>query len=194
MADVNIALPKVLGYEGPYDNDPDDPGLETVFGIDRASNPGWPGWTRVDFLKTQPGFPGTVEHDLQVQHFVSAFYCSLWDSLGLTALVHQDLAECIYNGCINQGQVRDETWVQKCLNAMNRINPGVAQLPDIQEDGKVGPLSTERMNLIESNDVKEILLDLLRGQRSAAYTETAHNRPALRKYLTGWILRLRAGG
>ncbi len=39
MADFNLAIPVVLGNEGGYVNDPNDPGGETKYGISKASYP-----------------------------------------------------------------------------------------------------------------------------------------------------------
>lgn len=188
MADFNLALPKVLNYEGPYDLDPDDPGGETCFGIDRASNPGWAGWMRIAALKALPGFPGSVTHDIQIQSFVASFYESLWNTLRLTEVKDQALAECIYNGCINQGSERTVKWLQYCINAVTVL------ATDLIEDGKIGQDTIDRLDSTVSQDTLDLVLTLLKAQRQAAYIETAHNRPASRKYIKGWTNRLAAGG
>lgn len=189
MAVFDPALLKLLAFEGPYDNDPDDPGEETVWGIDKQANPNWAGWQRVAVLKTLPGFPGTCKTDAELLALVKAYYRGHWDAQRLSEVQDQAMAECVFNGGINQGEARDLTWLKTILNAMNL--PG-SNLPDLVESPVMDTLTIQMLN--SDFPRKDEALQLFKAERTAAYIVTAHNRPRMRKFLAGWINRLNAGG
>lgn len=190
MAEFAKALPKVLSYEGAYDNDPKDPGGETCFGITRAFEPNWPGWARVAEIKATGvgSIFALIEHDAEVQKHVAAYYEKLWDSFFLTQILSQELAECIYNGCINQGAKRVLAWLQYCVNALSVISE------DVKEDGVMGAGTVNQISALEAKGLGDLLLKLLQAQRIAAYTVTVHNREDSLKYIKGWIARIEKGG
>ena len=189
MADFNFEYPLLLGYEGITDEKVNgDPGGETCCGIDRESHPDWNGWPRVELLKTLAGFPASVATDAILQQLVKNFYDALWENLKLSSLNHQALADCIYNGCINQGP-RTIAWFQFCLNAMNQSGQ-----PDLAEDGQIGENTIAKANEIVQIGMGGELLTHLEADRHAAYLVTAHNRPTSRKFLHGWVVRLLTGG
>lgn len=188
MADSSAAIPKVIAYEGVYDFDKDDPGGETVYGITRVHEPDWEGWKFVGVLKGRSGFPDSLKHDLEVQRCVVGYYQSLWDSFSLTMIESQALAECIFNGCINQGAKRVIQWLQYCSNALSETSL------DVTEDGKMGGSTIAQIHALGKSVQDGMLLKLLRAQRMAAYTVTIHNRDSSRKYINGWVSRLEQGG
>lgn len=190
MADFERALPKVLSYEGVYDNDPQDTGGETCFGITRTYEPTWLGWPLVDKIKESGmgSIPALIEHDLEIQNHVASYYETLWNKYFLSQIQSQPLAECIYNGCINQGAKRVIGWLQYCVNALS------VQSEDIPEDGLMGAGTVNQISVIESKGMADLLLTLLVAQRISAYTMTVHNREDSQKYIKGWIARILKGG
>jgi lysozyme family protein len=189
MADFNFEYPLLLGYEGNTDETvKGDSGGETCCGIDRNSNPNWIGWTRVDGMKALPGFPGTITGDAQIQEMVKSFYDSLWERLNLVQVNHQGIADCIYNGCINQGH-RTVAWLQFCMNAMNRTGH-----PDIVEDGAFGTGTLDDIDDVIAAGKGDLLFTLLKSDRIQHYTQSAHDILTDRQFLAGWINRITAGG
>lgn len=188
MATSVLAIPKVLKYEGVYDNDPKDPGGETVFGITRKYQPGWHGWARVDELKLVSGFPKWLKDDPEIKQAVFDYYNATWEKMKLEKVDHQDLAECVYNGAINQGPERTGKWLQYCINALSPASE------DISEDGAIGDGTVSRINELVCEGKGDLLLDLLKAQRIAAYTVTVHNREDSLKFIKGWLARINQGG
>ena len=190
MADSKLAIPKVLEYEGAYSNDPVDPGGETVFGITRKYEPNWEGWKRVDEIKTSGIGPlvSIISKDTEIARCVFDYYDNLWSSFCLTQVQSQALAECIYNGCINQGAKRVIQWLQYCVNALS------VSSEDISEDGAMGVGTINRVSALESLGRGEILLTLLKAQRISAYCQTVHNREDSLKFIKGWLVRIDKGG
>lgn len=177
-----------MDFEGPYDNDPQDPGGETCYGITRRYEPEWPGWARVNELKAGQDFLKVVVHDVTLLGFVKAYYQAMWDGMQLSDIEFQPLADCIFNGCINQGKERTIKWLQYCTNA---LSPTTLDLP---ENGVISEPTIAQLKTLITEGYGDMLWMLLKAQRMAAYTVTCHNRDESRKYIKGWIGRLESGG
>lgn len=189
MADASLAIPKVLSFEGVWDNDPKDPGGETCFGITRKYQPQWAGWVRVEAIKRMAGaFKANLEHDLELQSHVAAYYTAMWQRFYLDKFQSQELAECVYNGAINQGPERTLKWLQYCVNALSVASQ------DVSEDGVMGEGTAKQVLALEQAGLGGLLLTLLKAQRIAAYTTTVHNREDSLKFIKGWINRINQGG
>lgn len=189
MADFQPALTRLLAFEGVYDMDPDDPGGETVYGITRASEAEWPGWPRVDELKAaQKEFRKALAHDGVLAGLVEAYYLGRWKAWMLDQAAHQGLAECVFNACVNQGPRRSVAWLQYSVNALSPT------AEDVAEDGAMGAATIRRANDLAAQGRGDLLLELLRAQRVAAYTQTVHNRENSIKFIAGWLSRIHQGG
>lgn len=129
-----------------------------------------------------------MKKDELLELAVHKYYLGVWNSLSLSDIPHQGLAECIFNGCINQGKKRTVGWLQFCANALS------ASTLDVPEDGALGAGSIEQIKALCVEGYGEMLWTLLKAQRVAAYTVTCHNREDSRKYIKGWIHRLEQGG
>lgn len=181
MADFEKAFGLIVeDWEGSYDNDPDDGGAETVFGITRKYQPAWKGWVRFDSLVNGGMPPKIAALDTILGEDVRDYYKILWLRLGLGDVVSQALANCIYGGCINQGQARVISWLQDTLNEL-----GAA----INHDGAMGPATVQACNSCEAS----LVLAGLKSKRKKAYEFTAAKRPNNAKFLKGWLNRLNAG-
>ena len=53
---------------------PDDLGGETYKGVTRAHHSKWAGWTTIDLLKNQGGFPANLEHSDFIQLTLEWFF------------------------------------------------------------------------------------------------------------------------
>lgn len=72
MADFTQAFQLMIANEGGYGNDPDDPGGETYKGAARKIFSKWDGWTKVDILKRQTGFPANLDKDKTYPTFIGS--------------------------------------------------------------------------------------------------------------------------
>lgn len=104
MASFSIAYNKTERNEGGYVNDPQDAGGETWKGIARKKNPNWEGWALVDFHRNNPHFPGCLKDDEKLEFSVRKFYKQLyWDRMRGDEINKQEIANPIYDSCVNMG-------------------------------------------------------------------------------------------
>lgn len=185
MAESGRAIESVLRAEGVYDNDPKDPGGETVFGIDRRDHANWPGWARVDALRATPGFPVILAKDAEIQAQVTWYYRGLWSELGLDCVGDQALAESIYHACINQGQQTAIKGLQRILNALCA--------DDLPEDGELGPKSHDRLSSLLSVGRGPLILDAFEAWRKCRYIDITYKNRTLQRYIAGWFNRVNRG-
>jgi lysozyme family protein len=124
-------IPFIFKWEGGYDNDPDDPGGETKYGIDKRSHPG-------------------VDIKSLTKDQATGIYWEEWQRDGCEDLPGK-LGEVFFNACVNCGIGR----ANKLMTSMR--SPGDAAA-------------------------------FLNGQEDF-YRRLVAARPALRKYLRGWLNR-----
>lgn len=185
MVDFDSALAVTLAFEGLYSNDPNDPGGETFRGISRARHSRWCGWQAIDRAKCVPSFPDNLSEDSALEQRVAEFYrVRFWDTLHCAAIGQQALASLLFDSGVNLGVATATRLLQRALNFLKQ--PGDL----LTVDGKLGPRTLERCRKVMSDShgarLYEILY-ILRGQR---YLLLAQRRPALKKYLGGWLWRL----
>ena len=123
-------IPFIFKWEGGYCNDPDDPGGETNFGIDKRSHPG------VDIKNlTRDG-----AREIYWREYWRRFDCERFP---------RPLGEVFFNACVNCGAGR------------------------------------ARKLMAEAGDSAEVFLTA----QEAFYRRLAAARPALKKFLKGWLNR-----
>ena len=125
-------LPFLFKWEGGYDNDPDDPGGETKFGIDKRSHP-----------------------DVDIQHLTQEqaaeiYWREYWVKYGCEGHA-EPLGEVFFNACVNCGAGRARAILQTLP-----VPHTAASFLDAQE---------------------------------AFYRRLVTARPALEKFLKGWLNR-----
>jgi len=125
-------IPFVFQWEGGYDNDPDDPGGETKFGIDKRSHPG------VDIKS------------LTREQATEIYWREYWVKYGCEWHA-EPLGEVFFNACVNCGEGR----ARKILQATPTPHTAAAFL----------------------------------AEQEAFYQRLAAARPALKKFLKGWLNR-----
>ncbi len=172
MADFNLAFPLTIAHEGGYDNDPDDPGGETYKGVARKIHSKWDGWTKVDMLKRQPGFPANLDKDAELQQDVLSFYrLTFWDKMNGDLIDDQDVANSIFDFGVNAGLSTSASLAQMVVGA--------------EADGVIGPKSVSLINNFNS----EHFLSAFTVAKIARYIHIVKKRPTSRKYFYGWVLR-----
>lgn len=96
------AMVPVFKREGRYDNDADDAGGETCWGVARNSNPDWPGWEVVDEAKLN-NIP--IESlDAKLQKLAGDLYeAKYWIPAGCDKIDDQRCAEYVFDVAVNHG-------------------------------------------------------------------------------------------
>ena len=117
MANFEKALELVLKNEGGYVNDPNDNGGETYKGISRRANPKWSGWKIIDgYKKKYKDFKKKLDSDNELQKCVKSLYRSnYWNPIKGDDLVHQDMAEEMFDAAVNFGITKAIKLAQKTV-------------------------------------------------------------------------------
>ncbi len=172
MAEFTQAFQLMIAHEGGYGNDPDDPGGETYKGVARKIFSKWDGWTKVDILKRQTGFPANLDKDPELQQNVSDFYrVTFWDKINGDQITNQDIANSIFDFGVNAGSGTSASLAQMVVGA--------------KSDGVIGPNSISAIN----NFDPEHFLASFTVAKIARYVNIVKKRPTSRKYFYGWVIR-----
>ena len=175
---------KITGkFEGGYANDPDDKGGETWRGIARNYWGKLAMWKVIDTLI--PIKPKTWNRDVftainkklwasdEVNKSVDTFYESnFWDTVNLDNITSQEVANLLFDISVNMGSGR----AAKFLQLASKVDP----------DGKIGNVTLEKANSINSKILYNEILDL----RKKKYDEIIQENPKQEKFREDWYARL----
>lgn len=172
MADYNTAFQLMIAHEGGYVNDPDDPGGETYKGVARKIFSKWSGWTIVDTAKRQPGFPASLDKDVDLQEAISDFYrVNFWDKINGDKITNQEIANSIFDFGVNAGTGTSASLAQLVVN--------------VNSDGVIGNDSLTAINAFDSDH----FLAAFTVAKIARYVNIVKKRPTSQKYFYGWVRR-----
>jgi len=172
MADFTQAFQLMIVHEGGYVNDPDDPGGETYKGVARKIFSKWDGWTTIDMLKRQSGFPANLDRDPDIQQSVSDFYrITFWDKMNGDQITNQEVASSIFDFGVNGGIGTSSALAQMVVG--------------VKADGVIGPDSLTAINAFDP----EHFLAAFTVAKIARYVNIVKKRPTSRKYFYGWVIR-----
>jgi lysozyme family protein len=181
MAIFIQAFKITMGNEGGYANNPNDHGGETYAGVARNFWPKWSGWPIVDQIVGQR--PANLNAQLQgnsnLQAAVESFYQeNFWDSVGLSALQSQQLANQLFDTAVNMGTGMAARFLQEAINA---LKPNTVTV-----DGQVGPHTIEAANAANVETLYDEVIALRRGR----YLAIIQNNPSQAQFERSWFSRL----
>ncbi|MFN9539664.1 MAG: glycoside hydrolase family 108 protein [Planctomycetota bacterium] len=193
MAEFEIAFDETMLHEGGYVDDPDDRGGETYRGVARKFHPAGTGWKIVDELKREKpdSFADLLDQKQELQTLVASFYREqFWRPIRGEQLSDQALANELFDTAVNQGVGTAIRFWQEALNLLNR---NAKDYPEIEVDGVAGErtLATTNQFLQRNRGQSDRLLKVLNLQQGARYLEIARKNPVQRKFLHGWLNRIR---
>lgn len=189
MGDFLISYKKAMKVEGGYANDPDDSGGETWRGISRKNHPNWKGWGIVDRVRLLTPDKERLERllgaDVELQNLVLDFYKKVfWDVMRLDEVLEQSICDELFESGINLNHEVVVEFLQMAINATNRNG---RDYPDIDEDGKMGPITVKRLNY---HPRPAQVLKLLNCQQGVYYMNITRKRPSQEKFMTSWLSRV----
>mgnify|MGYP001826998196 FL=1 len=189
MADFTEAYWHTSAREGGYAHDPIDRGGETYRGISRVCHPGWDGWNRVDALKVEAGFPGSLESDAGLRASVEAFYKEkYWDRFLGDEIPSQQVAVELFDTGVNMGVRRSVRFLQNGLNLLNRNQENYQ---DLVVDGWLGQRSLELLSkYLNLDGNSDALIKLMNIQQGARYVGIMEHDSSQEKYARGWLRRV----
>lgn len=183
------AFAKTMGHEGGYVSDPEDAGGETYRGISRVYNPTWQGWRVIDMWKEKN--ISTEERDIYLKDMVPAFYRAMyWDRFqgDRIASLAKEVAYELFDSAVNMGVHQAVKFLQVALNMQNRQG---TTYPDIEVDGKMGPLTISTLQRYltwqpgNRTENERILLNCMNGEQYIFYK----NNPQHERF-RGWFSRV----
>lgn len=172
MANFDAFFPTLLKYEGGFVNDPVDPGGATNKGVTMETFRS----CAKQYLDIEP----TLENlkaltDAQAGKIYKPLY---WDKIRGDDIESQDLASIVFDFQVNAGASASKL-LQKVLNDLGAK-------PPLAVDGAIGPGT---MAALKSADPVEVYRRYKQG-RIDYYEDLVAKRPALGKFLKGWLSRV----
>jgi lysozyme family protein len=172
MASFDAFFPTLLKHEGGFVNDPVDPGGATNKGITMGTFERCAG----QYLGIEP----TVENlkaltDAQAGRIYKPLY---WDKVRGDEIELQELANIVFDFQVNAGGNASKL-LQKALNDLGAS-------PPLEVDGAIGPAT---IAALKGMDQSEVYRRYKQG-RVGYYKDLVAERPALGKFLNGWLNRV----
>lgn len=163
---VNI----VLGHEGSYTNDQDDPGGETNFGITNAD---------LDAHARELNLPLDVKEltRIEAEYFYKEVY---WDEHNYNAINSLPIATKIFDMAVNMGTHEAHELVQRALSYCGHTLP---------VDGILGGHTLSAINEVCLHGRESDLMSELINEAKWFYEHLVEEKPVLHKFLNGWLER-----
>ena len=180
MATFGIAFARTMGIECSYDNNPNDKGGETCWGIARNYHPKWQGWGRVEGLKRtcmdgdsvdEKALAKLLANDPLILKAAKEFYKKeFWDKVKGDSIEHQFVANEVFDTAVNMSPKRAIEFLQKSLNKLNRNED---YYPDMVVDGMIGPTTLNALRVFLARDSVGYLLKSQNGFQFEYYAENS---------------------
>jgi lysozyme family protein len=172
MASFDAFFPTLLKYEGGFVDDPADPGGATNKGITFAT-----------FQRSARRFLGVEPTPENFRALTDAqaakiYKPSYWDAVHGDEIELQDLADMVFDFQVNAGDAASRL-LQRSIN-------DAGAKPPLEVDGNIGRAT---LAALKSVDQKDVYRRYKRG-RIDYYLDLVARRPALGKFLSGWLKRV----
>jgi len=165
----------VIDREGGYSDHPADRGGPTRWGITQrvARDSGYDGDMRL--------FPRSSA--------VAIYRRLYWIAPGYDRVAERAhaLAAELFDTGVNMGPAVATRFLQRALNALNR---GARDYPDIAADGTVGPRTLAALDgflRVRGRSGERVLLTAVEALQGERYLHLAESRPANEAFLYGWL-------
>ena len=165
----------LLAREGGYVNDARDAGGETRWGVTVA-------------VARASGYAGPMKAMTREQAG-EVYRSRYWTGprLDKIAAVSGAVAGKLFDLGVNMGPAVGVRFLQRALNVLNR---GTRDFPDIAVDGTVGPAllgALQTFLRLRGGEGETVLLKALNCLQGARYVELAEARPANETFAFGWL-------
>lgn len=165
----------VIGREGGYVNDRNDPGGATIWGI-------------TERVARANGYFGTMR-DMPRERAKEIYFSQYVQRPGFAAIVplSEEIAEEVVDTGVNMGPAVASIFLQRALNALNGQG---RYYPDIVVDGDVGPATVAALKAYlakRGQNAEAVMLKALNVLQGERYIDIAEKRPASEDFLYGWL-------
>lgn len=181
MTDFNEAYKITMSYEGGYADNPNDHGGETWRGIARNFWPNWPGWEIVDHIHAQhpANLNQALKDNIQLEPMVMAFYqIEFWDSLSLTAVNYQKIANQLFDISVNMGTAMAARLLQTAINTFTNNS--------LKVDEIIGANTIAATNSMDQKALYNKINEFRKGQ----YEQIIINNPSQAIFKDNWFSRI----
>lgn len=166
----------VIEREGGYANHPADRGGATCWGI-------------TERVARAEGYAGPMR-TLPRSVAVAIYHRLYWERPRLDAVATRapQVAAELFDTGVNMGPAVGIGFLQRALNALNR---GAADYPDLAVDGRVGPVTIaalDRFLALRRPGGEAVLLKAVEALQGERYMALAESRPANEAFLYGWLV------
>jgi lysozyme family protein len=164
----------LLEREGAFVDDPSDSGGPTRFGITEAA-------------ARAAGYDGPMEH-LPRGLAEDIYRRRYWTAPGFdrVAAGAPAIAAELFDTGVNMGPETATRFLQRALNALNR---GGRDYPDIAVDGCIGPATLAALSAHTARRGTHVLLKALNALQGARYIALAERRSTNERFLSGWLAK-----
>lgn len=175
MTTIDGIIEGVIGREGGYSNDPNDPGGATRWGVtERVAR-------RNGYTGPMSTLPRETAKGIYFREYVQQ------PGFGAVLAVSERIAEELVDTGINMGVAIASIFLQRALNALNRNGRDYA---DLKVDGDVGPATIAALKgfLAKRGDAGvPVLLRALNCLQGERYIRIAEGRAKSEEFLFGWL-------
>lgn len=173
--DIDRLIDAVLDREGGYSNHPADRGGETKFGITAA-------------VARQQGHDGPMRA-LSAEDARAIYRRIYWlrPRFDAVAAIAPEIAAELFDTGVNMGPGTATSFLQRALNALNR---GATDYPDIAIDGTLGDATLAALRIFldrRGAGGASVLLKAIEALQGERYLTLAERRPADEAFLYGWL-------
>lgn len=172
---IDDLIDAVIDREGGYTDHPADRGGATRWGVTEAR-------ARAD------GYRGDMRHFTRAE--AASIYRRLYwfaPAFDRVAARAPAIAAELFDTGVNMGPAVAVGFLQRALNALNR---GATDFPDLATDGRVGPVTLAALDaflLTRSGRGEQVLLKAIEALQGERYVALAERRPANEAFLYGWL-------
>jgi len=172
---VDKLIDDVIRREGGYSNHPADRGGPTNWGVTEQVARAW-------------GYFGDMRA-LPRSAAVTIYKNRYWSGpkFDQVAAICPAIGDELFDTAVNMGVSAAGKFLQRALNVLNR---GATDYPDIGTDGMIGPMTLHALEgFMKKRGAEggEVLRKALDGLQCALYVELAEGRPANEAFAYGWI-------
>lgn len=173
---IDALLDELIAREGGYVNHAADRGGPTNWGV-------------TEQVARAYGYAGDMRA-LPRPTAVEIYRCRYWERPGFSAVAQRcaGLAEELFDTGVNMGPVTAGKLLQRALNALNR---GAVDYPDLGVDGDLGPMTLAAIDALIAKRGQVIagtvLLRAVDALQCARYIEIAERNPTQEAFVFGWI-------
>ena len=172
---IDELIDSVIDREGDYSNHPADRGGATRWGITEA-------------VARANGYAGDMR-DFAREAAAAIYRRIYWVRPGFDRVASRApmIAAELFDTGVNMGPATATAFVQRALNALNR---GARDYPDVLLDGRIGPQTLAALDgfLAQRGSTGEaVLLKAIEALQGERYLSLAEQRPANEAFLYGWL-------